>query len=291
MGRRYVLVFPLEDLMTAVVQYTPTGDPYLDSVLSGVKWATNWLTYSFPSNAAFYGSSYGAGQPYNGFQAFNATQQAAVRDILQGYSSVANLHFTEITETSTQHADLRLGETNSTGTAWTYYPWTSPEGGDSWFNQSKHYYDNPIKGNYAWFTMIHEIGHAMGLKHPFEASGAFGIMPANLDSVEYSVMTYLSYVGAPNTGSYTNGSWDYPQSLMIFDIAALQREYGANFITNNDNTVYKWDANTGEEFINGIGQGAPGANKIFLTVWDGGGTDTYDFSNYTTDLTIDLNPG
>ena len=78
---------------------------------------------------------------------------------------------------------------------------------------------------------------------------------------------------------------------MIFDIEALQKEYGANFATNNSNTVYKWDANTGEEFINGIGQGAPGANKIFLTVWDGGGTDTYDFSNYATNLTIDLNPG
>ena len=191
--------------MTAIIQYTPTGDPYLDSVLSGVKWATNSLTYSFPSNAAFYGSFYGSGQPYNGFQSFNATQQAAVRDILQSYSAVANLHFTEITETSTQHADLRLSETNSTGTAWTYYPWTSPEGGDSWFNQSGHYYDNPQKGNYAWFTRIHEIGHAMGLKHPFEASGAFGIMPANLDSVEYSVMTYSPMRARPILGPIQMG--------------------------------------------------------------------------------------
>jgi serralysin len=44
-------------------------------------------------------------------------------------------------------------------------------------------------------------------------------------------------------------------------------------------------------FINGVGQGAPGANRIFLTVWDGGGVDTYDFSNYTTNLDIDLRPG
>ena len=28
-----------------------------------------------------------------------------------------------------------------------------------------------------------------------------------------------------------------------------------------------------------------------MTVWDGGGTDTYDFSNYTTDLVVDLQPG
>ena len=28
-----------------------------------------------------------------------------------------------------------------------------------------------------------------------------------------------------------------------------------------------------------------------MTVWDGGGEDTYDFSAYTTNLTVDLGPG
>jgi serralysin len=44
-------------------------------------------------------------------------------------------------------------------------------------------------------------------------------------------------------------------------------------------------------FVNGAGQGAPGDNQILLTVWDGGGSDTYSFTNYTTDLSIDLRPG
>jgi serralysin len=44
-------------------------------------------------------------------------------------------------------------------------------------------------------------------------------------------------------------------------------------------------------FINGTGQGAPGGNRVLLTVWDGGGNDTYDLSNYTTNVTIDLRPG
>lgn len=30
---------------------------------------------------------------------------------------------------------------------------------------------------------------------------------------------------------------------------------------------------------------------MFLTVWDGGGTDTYDFSAYATNLKVDLRPG
>ena len=235
--------------------------------------------------------SYGGGQPNNNFQSFGSVQQSAIRTILQTYSAVANLHFAGITETSTQHADLRFSKSNSTSTAWTYYPSTSGEGGDAWFNRSSHYYDSPLKGNYAWFTMIHEIGHAMGLKHPSEAMGKFGTTPADHNSIEYSVMSYLSYVGAQNTGYYSCGGWDYPQSLMMYDIAALQVEYGANYQTNSGDTVYTWDPNTGESFINGVGQGAPGANKIFLTVWDGGGTDTYDFSNYTTNLNISLDPG
>ena len=28
-----------------------------------------------------------------------------------------------------------------------------------------------------------------------------------------------------------------------------------------------------------------------MTIWDGGGNDTYDFSNYTTNLSVNLQPG
>ncbi|MCO5963247.1 M10 family metallopeptidase C-terminal domain-containing protein, partial [Sinorhizobium meliloti] len=55
--------------------------------------------------------------------------------------------------------------------------------------------------------------------------------------------------------------------------------------------TYRWSPTSGEMFVNGMGQGAPGGNKILLTVWDGGGTDTYDFSSYTTALKVDLRPG
>src|SRR5258708_36878996 len=78
---------------------------------------------------------------------------------------------------------------------------------------------------------------------------------------------------------------------MMYDIAALQTMYGANYTTNSGNTVYKWSPTTGEMFIDGVGQGAPAGNKIFMTMWDGNGNDTYDFSNYTTNITVNLNPG
>ena len=64
-----------------------------------------------------------------------------------------------------------------------------------WFNNSSHSFDNPIKGNYAYFAMLHETGHAIGLKHTHEVSGSFGTEPLDHDSIEYSVMSYRSYVG------------------------------------------------------------------------------------------------
>ena len=274
--------------MTATASVSPTGDPYLDGILSGTKWGVTSLTFSFPTDPSFY--SYTTEAATN-FKAFTTVQQEAVREVLQNYAAVANLTFTEVTETSTQHGELRYAESDSPGTAWAYYPSTASQGGDAWFNNSKHYYDNPVAGNYAYLTMLHETGHALGLKHPQEAMGSFGAMPLDHDSLEYSVMSYRSYIGASTTSGYTNGATSYPQTLMMYDIAAVQEMYGANYATNGGDTVYKWSATTGEMYVNGAGQGAPAGNKIFMTVWDGGGHDTYDFSNYTTNLKVDLSPG
>jgi hypothetical protein len=275
--------------MPSTATYSPTGDPYVDGVLSGIKWGVTSLTFSFPTDASFYGSGYPNGEPDSGFEAFNATQQAAVRAALNMYSAVANVTFTEITETSTQHAVLRYAESDAPSTAWAYYPsaW-SESGGDAWFNHN--HFNNPVAGNYAWVGMIHETGHAMGLKHPHEASGSFGTMPVDHDSVEYSVMSYRSYVGK-SAGGYTNASDSYPQTLMMYDIAALQVEYGANYSTNSGDTVYAWSPTTGQMSIDGVAQALPIGNKVFLTTWDGGGNDTYDFSNYATNLSVDLTPG
>ena len=277
--------------MPATSSVSPTGNANIDGLLSGTKWAVTSLTYSVPTGASFYGASYGSGEPTNNFEAFTATQLVAVRKALAAYASVSNLTFTEVTETSTTHGALRYAESDTVGTAWGYYPSVAEAGGDMWFNNSNNYYDNPVVGNYAYLTILHETGHALGLKHPHAASGSFGAEPSDRDSLEYTVMSYRSYIGASTTTGYTNGSFSFPQTLMMLDIAALQEMYGANYNTNAGDFVYKWSATTGEMTINGVGQGAPGGNKIFMTVWDGAGNDTYDFSNYTTNLKVDLAPG
>jgi len=62
---------------------------------------------------------------------------------------------------------------------------------------------------------------------------------------------------------------------MLYDIAAIQHLYGANMSTRSGNTTYSW--NSGEQ--------------ILETIWDGGGEDTIDWSNQTSDANIDLNDG
>ncbi|EIM25504.1 M10 family metallopeptidase [Microvirga lotononidis] len=273
--------------MSAITTYGLTGNAYIDGVLGDYKWANNSVTYSFPTSGSIYGSSYGSKENTTNFGSLGSLQQATARNALKAYASVANLTFTETSETASQHADVRLAMSDATPTAWAYLPSTAAEGGDVWFNLSNGYFTNPAKGNYAYMVFLHELGHAIGLEHPHEGN----VMPQDRDSLEYTVMSYRSYIGGSTTAGYTNETWGFAQSLMMYDIAAVQHIYGANYSTNSGNSTYTWNPSTGEMSINGVGQGAPGANRVFLTIWDGGGNDTYNLSNYTTNLKIDLRPG
>jgi serralysin len=67
--------------------------------------------------------------------------------------------------------------------------------------------------------------------------------------------------------------------------------YGADYTTNSGATVYKWTPGSGNTLVNGSVGIDTSANRIFATIWDGGGLDTYDLSAYSTDLSIDLRPG
>jgi serralysin len=207
--------------MPSTTNYGTTGDAYLNGVLSGIKWAPTSLTFSFPTSGTFYGAGYSQDNEPASFEPTNGTQQAAVRAVLASYAAVSNLTFSEVTETSSVHGDLRFGESNAPSTAWAYYPSTASAGGDTWFNKTN--YNNPVKGNYAYDTITHEVGHAIGLKHPHETSGFFGAtfaaMPIDKDFMAYTVMSYRSYQGQSTSGGYTNGSWDFPQSPMMYDIA------------------------------------------------------------------------
>ena len=282
-------------------------DQYIDGMLSSFAWdaaaffVAPWdagivykeptITYSFPNSMLDYGSNY-SNEPRSNFAALNPEQQSAIEYMLKQFDSVIDWGFAKVSygDLNDQFATIRYGLTDKTTSAWAYEPSEKAQGGDAWFNNSKHLYDAPIIGTDAWATFLHETGHTLGLKHPHEKVSGFGVVPLDHDSLEYTQMSYRSYVGDKTNGEYSNETFGYPQTLMMYDIAALQYMYGVEW-TPNDDTRYTWSNTTGQEFINGVGQPIPDANRIFMTIWDGGGNDTLDFSNYTTNLLVDLQPG
>ena len=272
---------------------TATGTQTTDGVLSGSAW-DGPITYAFPTTSGSYTYS---GEPGNNFGTISAQQQNAAKFALDiAFGSAANDGFSvegftnlSISAGSVTSSNLRFATSDTPSTAWAYYPSTSAQGGDVWFGREFDY-TKPVAGNYSWATMLHEIGHALGLKHGHEAESGFPTLPSSTDSMEYSIMTYRSNVGG-HTNYYANEEFGYAQSYMMYDIAALQRMYGADFSTNSGSTVYKWNPGSGDTLVNGQVAIDAGGNRIFATIWDGGGKDTYDLSAYTTGLEIDLRPG
>lgn len=272
--------------MSSTSAVTASGHQYIDGLLSGSKWASPVITFAMPSLASQYEYS---GERGTGFKQLTSTQAAAVVKILKQVSAVTDLSFQAV-DAGTQTADMRFARSSMPSTAWAYEPSDVPEGGDVWINSTSNWYANPSLGTYGYFALMHEIGHALGLKHGHETYG-FGALPASHNSMEFSIMTDASYIGAKTSGGFRNDASSYAQSLMMDDIAALQVLYGADYTTHSGNTVYRWNPATGEQYINGVSQGRPADNIVFRTIWDGGGTDTYDFSNYKTGVRVNLNPG
>ena len=259
----------------------------INGLLSGFAWSSLTVTYSFPTSSTNYGS-YLDPAPANGFQALSAAQQNVARFAFGLLSEYSQLSFTELTETDLVHAAIRLAGSAEPSTSYAFFPGPFSRDGDVWFGNVRN--DVPTKGSYAYSTFLHEIGHAIGLKHGNESNGVNGVLPATHNSTEWSVMTYMSYIGASGS-TYEIAAGHGNQTYAINDIAAVQYIYGANFATRSGNTVYSWSPTTGEMFINGIGQGASSTNTVNAAIWDGNGLDTYDLSSYSTNLAINLRPG
>ncbi len=292
---------------TPAVTIALTGDATIDGVLWGTKWNTTYITYSDPDSTGDYQAGYSTNPNYfSGFSQLSAAQLTAAHAILNqavytqlaGAADLSVEAFTNLAidyaGSGTGSSTIRLANTSGTVVPTARvadFPQNNIWGGDVWFGNSGR---SPVTGNYDYYTEIHELGHALGLKHGHQAFNNFGggapVLPFDTDSMEFSVMTYKSYVGSDAQFVY-NETWGYAQTFMMYDIRALQQLYGADFTANGGDTTYTWDPLTGQTFINGALAIDPGANRIFQTLWDGNGTDTYDLSNYATNLSIDLNPG
>jgi len=282
--------------VASVVSVTATNNAEIDGLLGGTKWSGT-ITYSFPTSPSDYAVGYGYGEADDpGFAPVSAALQSAVQYAIGLISSYTNAN---IVFAGSGSSDIMLAQSPvANPTSWAYLPDpTYLEGGDAWFG-TDYDFSQASLGNYYFMDALHELGHSFGLKHSNTPDGVANVVvPTAHDDSEYTVMSYRSYVGAADSGYLTNEDYGYAQTYMANDILALQTLYGANYSTHGENTVYSWNPTTGQAFINGVAQLAPGggsggtANRIFETIWDGNGVDTYDLSNYATDVTINLNPG
>ncbi|MBK3437543.1 M10 family metallopeptidase C-terminal domain-containing protein [Pseudomonas sp. MF7448] len=133
-------------------------------------------------------------------------------------------------------------------------------------------------------TLIHELGHAMGLTHPGNYNGILdrSKIDSHEDSQSHSVM---SYRGERTT--YANHGGFRASAPQLDDIYAYQSKYGVNHQTRKDDTTYGFNSNTGRDFLSVNTK----HDKMVAAIWDGGGNDTLDFSGYSQDQKISLEEG
>lgn len=271
-----------------------SSDPRIAGLLYSSAWDARTLYYSFPASASAYGS-YGDGSPAS-FAPLSSDQRTAVARVLDDDARVSatarsftveGFTLLDFAPSASSSAEIRVGNTGRVATAYAYFPSaTAEEGGDVWFGGSGR---APVVGNYDNVTIRHELGHALGLKHAHLPEGGRPTLPMAWDGTEYTVMSYRSETGGEL--GYRSETFGQPQSWMMLDILALQELYGADYAANAGNTVYSWSPGSGRTVIDGVTAIAPGENRIFLTIWDGGGVDTYDLSAYRTPVSVNLQPG
>ncbi|MBU2329754.1 MAG: M10 family metallopeptidase C-terminal domain-containing protein, partial [Alphaproteobacteria bacterium] len=281
-----------------------TDDAGAQITRTGQSWATALgtaavVTYSYRASAATMPTD------TQGFSQFSAGQIAAAELAFAAWADVANITFNRVTDAGSEYsnnATIVLGNYSSGqsgAAAFAYLPGGRPGAtassavqGDVWINNSLSYNATPVQQGYGQLTMLHEIGHAIGLSHPAAYNASAGTQityGANAtyfeDSLQYSVMSYFS---ERETGANYRvdgvGTTRYASIPQLDDISAVQRLYGANMTTRTGDTTYGFNSNAGQVWFSATSS----ASTLIFAVWDAGGVDTFDFSGYTSNSTIDL---
>ncbi|MDC0475034.1 M10 family metallopeptidase C-terminal domain-containing protein [Hyphomicrobiales bacterium] len=220
---------------------------------------------------------------------FSSAQADDIRQAFKEISKFVNITFVEIEEDGSSAGTIRLAMNTITDEAGNYRegiaatadpPSEEPRGGDVFFNKqftsgnfSTGLVQNSETGVGDVTVLYHEIFHALGMEHPVDNKET--LFQESKNSREYTVMAdeFSSENGADF--NLNGNNYKVASTPMVYDIAPLQYLYGANMSHNASDTTYSYKPDT--PFIEAI--------------WDAGGTDTLDFSNFSKANTISLVDG
>ena len=226
------------------------------------------ISYSFAGTGAVWSPQ--EHRDEQGFQPLDAVQRTAVRAALQSWAQVANLSFVEVGESATSVGVMRFAASGAVTTAVGGLQHGRYDAGDVWISDGfPHRAAGYAPGTYAFATLIHEIGHALGLIHPNQG---YPPMSTGEDWLGGTIMSYRSFPGETLADGYT--AEIFPAAPMAEDILAMRALYGTRAVATGDD-AYHWQR----------------GERIFQTILDDGGTDTLDWSNQATPATIDLRMG
>jgi serralysin len=199
--------------MTTVTDFT--GILYVSEGDTDITWNGNVghpapviVTYSFVETADI--GPWDASAPYSndGYTSMTAAQRANFEDVLALYEQAAGIIFVEV-DSGTAMINA-MSTSGSPYGGWANVPFTNA----GYTSTGELVVDSAgsfDEGSYAFLTMMHELGHAMGLQHPWEGDIA---LDPTIDNEAHTVMTY-------------NSNWPYAEELGTLDVAAMQYLYGA----------------------------------------------------------------
>ena len=228
------------------------------------------ISYSFAGPGSTWSSEYDGSVDAANVVTMRSAQRAAIRAALDQVEQIADVRFVPVADGAASVGVLRFAQSASAGGAYSFLPHESPAAGDIWLPW---WFGTPsedlLPGGSDYMTVLHEIGHALGLKHPHEGSRN---MALGEDWLGGTLMSYRIFPGdAPASGSWP---FVFPDGLSAYDVDALRFLYGVRaHATGND--VYRFEQDP----------------SMLTTLVDDGGTDLLDLSNQVRNVQVDLRQG
>ena len=264
------------------------GNTYIDSLVWGCAWTGGPVSYWFGSGFVPAADSSLDGGAFTG-GAWTEAEEDAFEVALAQYSAVCGLEFEEAVDAASADIVWWLAPQSEIGNGvlgMHEVPDESYPQIYGYFNEQHSTWADLSLGSYGYVTVIHELGHGLGLAHPHDGGGEDdatrfpGVTSSSSTGtwgLNQGIWTTMSYndgwTGAPSP-SYGYG---YQAGPMAFDIAALQALYGANMTTATGDDTYQLP-------------GANGSGTGFTCIWDAGGaSDTISNAGSSTSCSINLN--